>query len=65
MMASPATRGVRQAMMKLPAGIDWDSGRLKLKAELEVKGVRYPIPFAIAQKLNPDGSLTIKRNMTD
>ena len=25
----------------------------------------YPIPFAIAQKLNPDGSLTIKRNMTD
>ena len=61
----PKTRGVRQAMMKLPAGIDWDSGRLKLKAELEVKGVRYPIPFAIAQKLNPDGSLTIKRNMTD
>ena len=32
----------------------------KLKAELEVKGIRYPIPFACAQKLNPDGSLTIK-----
>lgn len=58
----PHTRGVRQAMMTLPDGYNWNSGELKLKAELEVKGVRYPIPFAIAQKLNPDGSLTIKRN---
>ena len=59
------TRGVRQAMMTLPAGVDWNSGQLKLKAELEVKGVRYPVPFTIAQKLNPDGSLTIKRNLRD
>ena len=59
----PKTRGVRQAMMVLPKGVDWNSGALKLKAELEVKGVRYPIPFAIAQKLNPDGSLTIKANL--
>ncbi len=56
----PKTRGVRQAMMTLPAGVDWNSGALKLKAELEVKGVRYPVPFAVAQKLNPDGSLTIR-----
>ena len=61
----PMTRGVRQAMMTLPAGVDWNSGQLKLKAELEVKGVRYPVPFTIAQKLNPDGSLTIKRNLRD
>lgn len=61
----PMTRGVRQAMMTLPAGVDWNSGQLKLKAELEVKGVRYPVPFTIAQKLNPDGSLTIKRNLQD
>ena len=61
----PMTRGVRQAMMTLPAGVDWNSGQLKLKAELEVKGVRYPVPFTIAQKLNPDGSLTIKRNIND
>ena len=56
----PKPQGVRQAMMTLPKGVDWNSGLLKLKAELEVKGVRYPIPFACAQKLNPDGSLTIK-----
>ena len=56
----PKPRGVRQAMMTLPKGVDWNSGALKLKAELEVKGVRYPIPFACAQPLNPDGSLTIK-----
>ena len=56
----PKPTGVRQAMMTLPKGVDWNSGLLKLKAELEVKGVRYPIPFATAQKLNPDGSLTIK-----
>ena len=56
----PKTRGVRQAMMTLPAGVAWNSGALKLKAEIEVKGVRYPVPFAVAQKLNPDGSLTIQ-----
>jgi hypothetical protein len=59
----PMTRGVRQAMMIVPKGFDWRSGQLKLKAELEVKGIRYPVPFAIAQKLNPDGSLTIKPNL--
>jgi hypothetical protein len=59
----PQTRGVRQAMLTLPRGVTWESCTLKLKAELEVKGVRYPIPFAIAQALNPDGSLTIKRNL--
>ena len=54
----PKTRGVRQAAMILPEGVAWNSG-VKLKAELEVKGVKYPIPFACAQQLNPDGSLTI------
>ena len=56
----PKPQGVRQAMMTLPEGVDWNSGALKLKAELEVKGVRYPVPFACSQPLNPDGSLTIK-----
>ena len=56
----PKPQGVRQAMIPLPKGVDWNSGLLKLKAELEVKGVRYPIPFACSQPLNPDGSLTIK-----
>ena len=56
----PKPQGVRQAMMTLPKGFDWNCGALKLKAELEVKGVRYPVPFACSQPLNPDGSLTIK-----
>jgi hypothetical protein len=61
----PKTKGVRQALMLLPRGVAWDNGNLKLKAELEVKGVRYPVPFTVAQKLNPDGSLTLKRNIED
>ena len=58
----PMTRGVRQAAMVLPKGMTaWESG-LKLKAELECKGGTYPVPFTCAQKLNPDGSLTLRRN---
>ena len=58
----PHPQGVRQAMLTLPAGVTPENSVLKLKAELEVKGVRHPVPFAVAQQLNPDGSLTIKRN---
>ena len=54
----PMTAGVRQAMLKLPGGRDWKG--LKLKAELEVKGVRYPVVWACRQKLNADGSLTLR-----
>ncbi|MCF0185613.1 MAG: twin-arginine translocation signal domain-containing protein [Bacteroidaceae bacterium] len=61
----PHPRGVRQAMITLPSGTPWRDGYLKLKAELEVKGVRHPIPFATAQVLNPDGSLTIKQHLND
>ena len=58
----PDVEGVRSGMMYLPKGFDWNSGRLRLKAELEVNGVLYPVPFAVADPLNPDGSLTIKKN---
>ena len=58
----PDVEGVRSGMMYLPKGFDWNSGRLRLKAELEVKGVLYPVPFAVSDPLNPDGSLTIKKN---
>lgn len=54
----PMTRGVRQAMLVLPKGTDWKG--LKLKGELEVKGVRYPLRWACHQKLNDDGSLTLR-----
>ena len=53
----PMTRGVRQAMFMLPKGTNWQG--LKVKAELEVKGERYPVIWACQQKTNPDGSLTL------
>ena len=59
--AYPRTSGVRQAMLLLPPQTDWRG--LKLKAELEVKGVRYPVQWACAQRTNPDGSLTLRRNL--
>jgi hypothetical protein len=57
----PKPSGVRQAMLLLPPGTDWQG--LKLKAELEVKGVRHPVNWACAEKTNEDGSLTLKRNL--
>jgi hypothetical protein len=54
----PLTRGVRQAMFTLPKGTDWKG--LKLKAEIEVKGARYPVRWACHQQLNEDGSLTLR-----
>ena len=57
----PMTRGVRQALFMLPKGTDWNG--LKLKAELEVKGVRHPVRWACHQALNEDGSLTLRPNL--
>ena len=34
---------------------------LKLKAELAVKGVRYPVRWACHQALEDDGSLRLRR----
>jgi hypothetical protein len=57
----PKPTGIRQAMLMLPPGTDWRG--LRLKAELEVKGVRYPVAWACRQKTNADGSLTLVRNV--
>lgn len=57
----PKTTGVRQAMFILPKGTNWIG--LKVKAEIEVKGVLYPVEWACHQKLNEDGSLTLNPNM--
>jgi len=57
----PKPTGIRQAMLMLPPGTEWQG--LKLKAELEVKGVRYPVNWACQQKTNSDGSLTMRRNI--
>jgi hypothetical protein len=57
----PKPFGVRQAMLLLPLGASWEG--LKLKAELEVKGLRYPVAWACQQETNRDGSLTLRRNL--
>jgi len=57
----PKPTGVRQAQIILPKGTDWKG--LKLKAELEVKGVKHPVNWACAQQTNDDGSLTLRQNV--
>ena len=57
----PLPGKIRQAQFVLPKGTKWEG--LKLKAELEVKGVRYPVRWACHQKTNPDGSLTLRPNL--
>jgi hypothetical protein len=56
----PLPGKVRQAQFVLPQGTKWQG--LKLKAEIEVKGMRYPVRWACHQKLNDDGSLTLRAN---
>jgi hypothetical protein len=36
---------------------------LKLRAEIEVKGMRYPVRWGCRQKLNEDGTLTLRANL--
>jgi hypothetical protein len=57
----PLAGKIRQAQIVLPKGVDWKG--LKLRAEIEVKGVRYPVRWACHQKLNADGSLTLRPNL--
>ncbi len=57
----PVPGKIRQAQFVLPKGVDWKG--LKLVAEIEVKGVRYPVQWACLQKLNDDGSLTLRPNL--
>jgi hypothetical protein len=54
----PLPGRVRQAQFPLPKGTVWRG--LRLKAEMEVKGQRYPVRWACQQKLNADGSLTLR-----
>lgn len=54
----PLPGKVRQAKFALPKGTNWKG--LRLKAELEVKGQRHPVRWACRQKLNEDGSLTLR-----
>ena len=56
--AYPLPGKVRQAKFALPRGTKWKG--LRLKAEIEVKGQRHPVRWACHQKLNADGSLTLR-----
>ena len=57
----PVPGKVRQAQFVLPQGTKFKG--LKLRAEIEVKGMRYPVRWACRQKLNEDGSLTLRPNL--
>lgn len=53
----PKPTGVRQVRMMLPKGADWQ--KLRLFAEIKVKGKLYPVEWACRQETNSDGSLTL------
>lgn len=57
----PLPGKIRQAQFVLPKGTKWQG--LRLRAEIEVKGMRYRIGWACRQKLNEDGSLTLRPNL--
>jgi hypothetical protein len=57
----PLPGKIRQAQFVLPNVADWKG--LKLRAEIEVKGMRYPVRWACRQKLNEDGTLTLRANL--
>ena len=59
----PIPGKLRQAQFVLPKGTQFAG--LKLKAEIEVKGMRYPVQWACRQKLNEDGSLTLRANLRE
>ncbi len=54
----PFGGGIRQASFIMPPGMEGE--QVKIRAELETKGIRRPVRWACAQPLNPDGSLTIQ-----
>ena len=57
----PLPGKIRQAQLVLPKGTKWEG--LRLKSEIEVKGMRYPVRWACHQKVNDDGTLTLRANV--
>jgi len=57
----PLPGKIRQAQFVLPKGTQWKG--LKLRADIEVKGMHYPVCWACHQKLNEGGSLTLRPNL--
>ncbi len=57
----PLPGKIRQAQFVLPPRTKWQG--LRLRAEIEVKEMRYPVRWACDQKLNDDGTLTLRPNL--
>jgi hypothetical protein len=57
----PLPGKIRQAQFVLPRGTNWEG--LRLKAEIEVKGMRYPVRWDCHQELENDGSLYLRTNL--
>ena len=49
---------LRQASFILPKGMEGE--KVKIRGEIETKGIRRPVRWACAQPLNPDGSFTVE-----
>ena len=57
----PIPRKVRQVLFPLPKDIDWK--KLKLKVQIEIKGVKYPVEWACHENINKDGTLTLRQSI--
>ena len=56
----PTPHQVRLVSLKLESGVGWEG--MRLKAAINVKGVSHPIRWVCRESINPDGSITLKRN---
>jgi hypothetical protein len=54
----PFAGRLRLASLLLPPGLD--GSELRLRAEIEVKGVRHPVRWACGQPLEADGTLVVR-----
>jgi hypothetical protein len=59
----PFAGRLRLASFLLPTGLG--GSEVRLRAELEVKGVRRPVRWACAQPLDPDGALVVRLKKPD
>jgi hypothetical protein len=56
----PLPGKIRQAQFMLPKGTKFEG--LRLRAEIEVKGVRFPVRWACHQQLDDHGALILRNN---
>jgi len=59
----PTPTGIHQALLMLPPATKWEG--LRLRASLLVKAVEHPLRWACHQRLLEDGSLVLRRNVSN